>query len=304
MSLFSFFFFDLTSLMFVSFPDVRWTNLTLYDNRNYAINHLRFVQWSLCLPWMNIWALSNDRSYVWSETIHQLLSILSKNCHQNQMFKRQLSWECKMEITGLQSQAREALWAEPWPCRTFSLLSLVAALNISRVVSGLDILSSSRSELYKIRKKKTMCKITWHWTCIWENNASDSTGQRSELPGLIVCWRNLGLDLYRKEEMHLCYLLDGLSMIVQFLLLRSRFVNLCELTSELDETTLEDFRASSKMSSTSIVRLVCRVNIRCDLFSVIVGQSIVATLCWAFSHADMVDLLNILMENYSILHKY
>ena len=104
--------------------------------------------------------------------------------------------------------------------------------------------------------------------------------------------------------MHLCYLLDGLSMMVQFLLLQSRFVNLCELTSEVDETALEDFHASSKMSSTSIVRLVCRVNIRWDLFSVIVGQSIVATLCWAFSHPDMVDLLNTLMENYSILHKY
>ena len=161
MSLFSFFFFfffNLTSLMFVSFPDVRWTNLTLYDNRNDTINHLRFVKWSVCLPWMNIWALSNDRSYVWSETIHQLLSILSKNCHQNQMFKRQLSWECKTEITGLQGQAREALWAEPWPCRTFSLLPLVAALNLSRAVSGLDFLSSSRSELYKIRKKKRCLK--------------------------------------------------------------------------------------------------------------------------------------------------
>jgi len=94
---------------------------------------------------------------------------------------------------------------------------------------------------------------------MWENNASDSTGQRSELPGLIVCWRDLGLESYRKEEMHLCYLLDGLPMMVQFLLLRSRFVNLCELTSELDESALEDFRASSKTSSTSIVLLVCRV---------------------------------------------
>ena len=45
-------------------------------------------------------------------------------------------------------------------------------------------------------------------------------------------------------------------MMFQFLLLRSRFVNLCELTSELDETALEDFRAFSKTSSTSIVRLV------------------------------------------------
>ena len=130
--------------------------------------------------------------FVWSKTIHQLLSILSTNCHQNQMFKRQLSWECKTEITGLQSQAREALWAELWPCHTFSLLPLVSALNLSRAVSGLDILSSSRSELYKIRKKKTMYKLTWHWTCIWEKNVSDSTGQRSELPGLIVCLRNLG----------------------------------------------------------------------------------------------------------------
>lgn len=155
---FSLFFFNLTSLMFVSLPDVRCTNLTLYDNRNYAINHLRFVQWSVCLPWMNIWALSNDRSYVWSETKHQLLSILSKKRHQKQMFKRQLSWECKTEITDLQGQAREALWAEPWPCRTFSLLPLVAALNLSRAVSGLDILSSSRSELYKIRKKKRCLK--------------------------------------------------------------------------------------------------------------------------------------------------
>ena len=72
--------------------------------------------------------------------------------------------------------------------------------------------------------------------------------------------------------MHLCYLLDGFSMMVQFLLLRSRFVDLRELTSELDETALEDFRALPRRHWPQLC--AWSANISCDLFSVIAGQSI------------------------------
>ena len=153
---------------------------------------MRFDQWSVCLPWMNIWALSNVRSYVWSETIHQLLSILSKNCHQNHMLKRQLSWECKTEITGLQSQATEKHsglnydHVIPFRCSLW-FLPLISPGQFLVLIFFLRLDQNSTKQ-----ERKTMYKLTWHWTCIWEKNVSDSTGQRSELPGLIVCWPNLG----------------------------------------------------------------------------------------------------------------
>ena len=66
------------------------------------------------------------------------------------------------------------------------------------------------------------------------------------------------LNYIRKKKCTSVIFWTAYQMTFQLLLLRTTFVNLCELISELDETALEDFRASSKTSSTSIVHLVCK----------------------------------------------